>query len=141
MAGNIPNGQKSAKLQNVARQSPSNPQMNIHETEIFNNDTTPLASNLPVTVSNPRPRPENIHVPDNPPVIGMNALSGIMAKVTYRLEAFTWLYRNLDFLTSTIKELLRYSHSTKLKKCVNFDPGHCNTSLDLIFLAKNLYPA
>jgi hypothetical protein len=115
--------------------------MNVHETEIFNNDTTPLASNLPVTISNPRHRPENIHVPDHPPVIGMNALSGTMANMTYRLEAFTRFYRNPDFPASTIKELMRYSNSTKPKKCIKLDPGHCNTSLDWIFVAKNLYPA
>jgi hypothetical protein len=71
----------------------------------------------------------------------MNALCGTPAKVTYRRVAFIWFYRYFDFLAQTIKELVRYSHSTKLKKCVKFYSGHCKTSLDLIFLAKNLYPA
>jgi hypothetical protein len=141
MTGNIPNRQKTAKLQNITRQSPGNPQVNIHESQVFHNDTALSASDLPVTVLYPRLRSKNVHVTDYSPVIGMNAMSRTLAHVTYRPIAFIRLYRYLNFLALAVKELMGDSHSTKLKKCVKFDSGHCKTSLDLIFLAKNLYPA
>ena len=141
MTGNIPNGQKPAQLQNITGQSPGYSQMKIHEPEVFNNDTAPAASDLPVTVSNPRLRLENVHVTDHPAVIGMNPLSGSLANVTYRPVASIRFYRYPDFLASAVKELMRYSNSTKLKKSIKLDSGHCKPPLDWIFVAKNLYPA
>jgi hypothetical protein len=115
--------------------------MNVHEPEVFNNDTALLASDLPVAVSNPCPRLKNVHVPNPSSVIGMHTPCGTSTKVTYWPVAFIWLYSNLNFLAPAIKELVRYSNSTKLKKCIKLDPGHYRPPLDWIFVAKNLYPA
>jgi len=140
MGGNLGDRHKSAQANDIIGKPFGNSAIGLQKSTVFNTIPTVGTKDYPVNDPKICSGIKNIQIPYSSLSVRMYGRCRAFAFITDRLISFVRFNGYFDCFVFSVYGLIRNSNSTKAKKRLNIDVGHCLPPLEFCFWPKTLYP-